>query len=324
MTTPIQQTNRDLADGRRRFLEGLEQLRPRLHRYCTRLLSSPLDAEDVVQEALADAFFKGPILEPRDGLENWLFRVAHNRSMDVLRRRIVRSRPLATPPTTAQAGDPVAALQSAEAAFGRLVQHLPPRERTCLVCKDVLDYSLRETANFLGTSEGAVKAALHRARTKLRVLGDELPTTGPQMPAPDVDPEHSRLVSAYADRFNARDWDGLLSLLKADANLEVLEVFEGSGRGVFERHYFHNWSLMRVEWAARAVRVAGEPIMVIERLVDGEPRLYSAVRVGFQDDRISAVVDYLHVPWYLLEALAVQLDCGPPAGFEWSHFGGAD
>ncbi len=324
MTVSLDTSNPDLAASRRLFLEGLEALRPRLHRYATRLLSSPLDAEDVIQEALAEAFFKGPILGRQEGLENWLFRVVHNRSMDVLRRRIVRRRPLEPAPTSTQPVDPVVAMQSAEEAFGRLVRALPPKERASLVCKDVLDYSLRETASFLDTTEGAVKAALHRARAKLKSLSDESLGSASPEEAEEVDEAHLRLISLYADRFNARDWDGLLTMLKADANLRVLEVFDGSGRQVFERHYFRNYSLLSVDWSARPAVVAGEPALILERQVEGRARLYSIVRVDFEGELIAGVTDYLHVPVYLLEAIATSLDCEPPAGFEWAHLEGTD
>jgi RNA polymerase sigma-70 factor (ECF subfamily) len=314
----------ELAESRRRFLAGLDPLRARLHRYCLRLLASPLDAEDVVQEVLAQAFFKGPILDRPERFENWAFRVAYNRSMDFLRRRLVRQRPLPEPAqTTTPPIDRIAAREATDEAFGHLVRYLSPKERASLVFKEMLDYSLSETATQLGTSVGAVKAALHRARTKLQaataeIRGDE-PTPGEQPTERQADEKHLQLVTAYAARFNARDWEGLAALLKADAHLEVLEMFDGSGTSGFEQRYFHNYSRLRVDWHAQAAVLAGEPVVLIERLLDGAPHLYSVVRVGFADGRIAHVRDYLHVPGYLLEVVAAALGRDSPAGFEWAH-----
>lgn len=319
----------ELAESRRRFLANLDLLRARLHRYCLRLLASPLDAEDVVQEVLAQAFFKGPILDRPERFENWAFRVAYNRSMDFLRRRLVRQRPLPEPTqTTSQPVDRIAAREATGEAFGHLVRYLSPKERATLVFKELLDYSLSETAIQLGTSVGAVKAALHRARTKLQAATSESSaegTTPSEQPAERrPDERHLQLVTAYAARFNARDWEGLAALLKADAHLEVLEMFDGSGANGFERRYFHNYSRLLVHWRAEAVVLAGEPVAIIEREVAGAPRLYSVVRVDFAGSRIAHVRDYLHVPGYLLDSVAQALGRDAPAGFEWAHLDRAE
>lgn len=320
------------ATGRREappWIADLEALRPRLHRYCSRLLASPLDAEDVVQEVLADACLEPPAVASAANLENWLFRVAYNRSIDQLRRRAVRLRPLAPVADRTEPDDPVEAIEAAEQAFGHLVRRLPPKERASLVLKDVLDHSLEETATLLGSSVGAVKAALHRARVKLRAASGEgagesapgEPRSADESIVPD--PRQARLIAAYAERFNARDWDGLIAMLQADAELRVAEVFEGAGRSVFEQRYFRNYSRLSVDWRARAVELAGDAVVLIERRAGGELRPYSAVRVAFDGERIAGVTDYLHAPAYVLDALARRLGLPAPAGFEWAHLPGA-
>src|SRR4029453_4265974 len=123
------------------FLETTSHLRPRLHRYCSRMVGSVLDGEDVVQNALFQAFRKLETYNDTLPLKPWLFRIAHNCCIDFLRRREARREAGAGvvaidffPP-----GDPVGPV------LGRAVEHLvlalPPMERACVLLKDVFDYS---------------------------------------------------------------------------------------------------------------------------------------------------------------------------------------
>ena len=160
-----------LFDARyKAFLETMRELRPRLHRYCARMTGSVLDGEDIVQEALFEAYRKLDTFDEGRALSPWLFRIAHNRCIDFLRRRGVREE------AEAAAAGPVAVapeeppILQVGRAVERLVVALPPKERACVLLKDVLDYSLEEIAELVGSSVGAVKAALNRGRSKLAAL----------------------------------------------------------------------------------------------------------------------------------------------------------
>jgi len=89
--------NQEYLDGSGRlearylaFLETVSALRPSLHRYCARMTGSIMDGEDVVQEALIEAYRKLDKYDESRPLKPWLFRIAHNRSIDFLRRKGVR------------------------------------------------------------------------------------------------------------------------------------------------------------------------------------------------------------------------------------------
>jgi len=146
------------------FLETITHLRPSLHRYCSRMTGSVLDGEDVVQDALFQAYRKLDTFDDARPLAPWLFRIAHNRCVDFLRRRGVREEAEAGAPTP----DSVVTVDPPGPALGRALEHLvltlPPMERACVLLKDVFDYSLEDIAELVGSTVGGVKAALHRGR----------------------------------------------------------------------------------------------------------------------------------------------------------------
>src|SRR5262249_19287638 len=153
---------RALAELQKQFLASVRELRPRLHRFCTRMCGSVLDGEDLVQETLAQAFFHLPSLREEGRLEAWLFRIAHRKCIDFLRSR-EETVPYDDAGDAAEdAGEPISE------TLAPLVRELPPRERAAVLLKDVLQYRLSEVAEVVESSVGGVKAALHRGRAKLR------------------------------------------------------------------------------------------------------------------------------------------------------------
>src|SRR5262249_10509886 len=151
----------------RAFLETITTLRPALHPYCARMTGSVMDGEDVVQEALFEAYRNLDQFDDSRPLKPWLFRISHNRCVDFLRRKGVREKaeeaaaqPEETPP------DEPDTLEMGE-AVEHLVVALPPKERACVLLKDVFAYSLEEVAELVDSTVGGVKAALNRGRTKL-------------------------------------------------------------------------------------------------------------------------------------------------------------
>jgi RNA polymerase sigma-70 factor (ECF subfamily) len=284
------------------FLETVTQLRPSLHRYCSRMTGSVMDGEDVVQEALFEAYRKLDRFDDRRPLKPWLFRIAHNRCIDFLRKRGVRVQA----ETAAMVPDSVKPADPAVLGVARAVEHfvtsLPPKERACVLLKDVFDYSLEEIAELVDSTVGGVKAALNRARTKLAAT-----PTPPKTPR-SVDPELTRLTKLYVDRFNRRDWDGVRELISADARLTVADAFVGK---LADAPYFRNYERFSMPWKLAMGDVDGEPVVIIlQRGVDTWTP-YSIVRLSVIGQHIDRVVDYVHCPWVIAMADSVTVAAHP-------------
>jgi RNA polymerase sigma factor (sigma-70 family) len=197
------------------------ELRPELHRYCARLMGSVIDGEDVVQDSFARAFVALDELEEMPPLRPWLFRIAHNRALDLLRSRAIRAaEPIEAAHEVAdpESLDPAEVLmrrEAVETAVSRFVE-LPPMQRSALILKDVLDQSLEEIAATLDLTVNAVKAHLARGRTRLKAINAQATAQAQVQSAPRPP---SPAVARYVAMFNRRDWDGLRALLADDVRL---------------------------------------------------------------------------------------------------------
>lgn len=293
MTVPPRLDPAGLFDMRyAAFLQTVVHLRGRLHRYCARMTGSVIDAEDVMQEALFEAYRKIETLDDPGALRPWLFRIAHNRCIDFLRTRQTRRR--------AEAGFaedeiilPVEpAGQGADRAIERLVIHLPPKERACVLLKDVFDHSLEEIADLVGSTVGGVKAALSRGRAKLAAL----PTEPAARPEPRQDPQLARLLNRYVELFNRRDWDGVRALTSDDAQLRVSDCFRGK---LSQSPYFVEYENGRMNWKMTIGAVDGETVLIVlHRGASGWEPAYP-VRIEATDGVINRISDYYACPWLI-------------------------
>jgi RNA polymerase sigma-70 factor (ECF subfamily) len=272
------------------FLETVTQLRPSLHRYCARMTGSVMDGEDVVQEALFEAYRKLDKFDDRRPLKPWLFRIAHNRCIDFLRKRGVR----VEAETAAMVPDAVNPVEPPALGLGRAVEHLvtslPPKERACVLLKDVFDYSLEEIAELVDSTVGGVKAALIRGRAKLEA------SPASTKPSRAVDPELTRIMRLYVDRFNRRDWDGVRELISTDARLTVADAFAGE---LVDAPYFSNYERWSMPWRLTLGEVDGEPVVIILQRGTDTWTPYSVVRFDVEGQQINRIRDYAHCPWLI-------------------------
>jgi RNA polymerase sigma-70 factor, ECF subfamily len=281
----------ELHEGRRRFLERVAEIRPELHRYCARMTGSIADGEDVVQETLARAYYALPEHDPPPPLKPWLFRIAHHRAIDHLRRYERRmGQPLDVIMVTAadEGPDPEEALSRGEAvrtAISRFIE-LAPAQRSAVILKDVLGHSLEEIAWLLELTVPAVKAALHRGRERLRALAAE--------PAAEPARRTSPAVARYAALFNARDWDGFRAMLSDDVRLELLSKARRDGRGEVG-DYVTNYDKL-TDWRLVPAWLDGREVLAVYRDPD-DARPGYFVELSFIDGRITLIRDFRYVPY---------------------------
>lgn len=280
------------------FLETISTLRPSLHRYCARMTGSAMDGEDVVQEALIDAYRKLVQYDDSRPLKPWLFRIAHNRSIDFLRRKGVHDEAEAAAAVPeAVAPDDLTALDVGK-AVEHLVASLPPKERACILLKDVFDYSLEEIAELVDSTVGGVKAALNRARTKLSA------SSPAAKPTQTTSPKLQKVMQLYVDRFNRRDWDGVRELISVDARLNVIDRFAGK---FADAPYFFNYNNWPWAWKLAIGEIEGEPaILILQRGADTWTT-YSVIRMNVAGGEVKRIVDYIHCPWLISTAESVSL-----------------
>jgi RNA polymerase sigma-70 factor (ECF subfamily) len=273
------------------FLETISHLRPRLHRYCSRMTGSITDGEDVVQDAVFRAYRSLDTFDDSRPLAPWLFRIAHNHCIDFLRRRGVReeAEAAAAEPDFIEPGE--LSGPAVGPAIEHLVLNLPPKERACVLLKDVFEYSLEEIAELVDSSVGGVKAALNRGRSKLTSSEDR--SAAPRASTP----ENKKILQLYVERFNRHDWDGLRELVSADARLLVADRFSGR---LADAGYLDVYERMRVTWQLALGEVDGEPSIILLHLRDDAWEIQGIVRLDVAvDGRIERISDYQHCPWTL-------------------------
>jgi RNA polymerase sigma-70 factor (ECF subfamily) len=232
-------TGDDATQMRAAFDRLLADLRPKLHRYCARMTGSVVDGEDVLQEAMIKAIEAHPSAGPIANPEGWLFRIAHNTALDLLRRR-ARIDAMRSDEDVTMIADPDTTADQRRAAAVSLgtFMRLPVAQRSSVILKDVLGYSIEEITVILdGATVPGVKAALHRGRTRLRELADE---PDPPM-VPQLSEREQTLLAAYVDRFNARDFDAVRDMLADEVRLELVARTRMNGRAEVSR-YFGNYA----------------------------------------------------------------------------------
>ncbi|HTF01500.1 MAG TPA: sigma-70 family RNA polymerase sigma factor [Bradyrhizobium sp.] len=236
----------------------LARMRPKLHRYCARMVGSVIDGEDVLQDALIKAVESLASASPVGNPEGWLFRIAHNTALDFLRRRNRQQalRSAEEVDMIADEADAVASRQVASASL-RTFMRLPVAQRASVILMDVLGCSLQEICAVMDFSLPAVKAALHRGRAQLRELADE-PEDRPQPKLSDADRDR---LGAYVAHFNARDFDAIRAMIADDVRLDLVNKTRLNGKAEVSR-YFGNYSKVG-DWHLVPGLVEGRPAILV-------------------------------------------------------------
>jgi RNA polymerase sigma-70 factor, ECF subfamily len=230
----------NLKASRPELEHEFEQYRPELTAHCYRMLGSPFEAEDAVQETFIRAWRAVDKFEGRARLRSWLYRIATNVTLDMLSGRERRARPMDLGPARepvesnlntlpevtwlepvpsgvvlSEQGDPAEVAQSRETirlAFVAALQHLPPRQRAVLLLSEVLRWKASEVAELLETSVASVNSALQRARATLAASDPGATSSAAALDEPDAE-----LLERYVAAFEQYDMSALTSLIHEDA-----------------------------------------------------------------------------------------------------------
>jgi RNA polymerase sigma-70 factor (ECF subfamily) len=271
-------------------------------------MGSVIDGEDVVQDTFARALVAIDDLQEVPPMRAWLFRIAHNRALDLLRSRAIRAaEPIEAAHEVAdpESPDPVEVMmrrEAVETAVSRFAK-LPTMQRSVVILKDVLDQSLAEIAAMLDLTINAVKAHLARGRARLKAINAQAaaqPALRPPSPA----------VARYVALFNRRDWDGLRALLADDVRL-VQSTYPLRAGPADVGMFFGIYSRSAPVRLAPAWLDGREVIAVYEDPQVAKPGYL--MWLEWRDGRISFIRDYKYVRYVIDDAeLVLAPDATPP------------
>jgi RNA polymerase sigma-70 factor (ECF subfamily) len=309
--------------------EQLEQYRRELVGYCYRMLGSVHEAEDAVQDTMLRALRALATFEDRAGLRPWLYRIATNVCIDMLKGRSRRALPMDVAPVStsearlgdrrpeaawiqpapdslilpgADPADHAVSRESVRLAFIAALQHLAPRQRAILILRDVLRWRASEVAVLLETSADAVNSALRRARA---VLGTIDPHSRPNQPSAD----NRELLAAYVDAFDRHDVEALVGLLRDDAIVDM-PPFDLWLRG---RENIRQWLIAvgaLADHLLTPVSANGSPAVAVYRpeVPGGQPIAFAIHVLDVVDGRISAIHSFIDPALFELFGLPGEPD----------------
>lgn len=279
----------------------LNDIRPDLHRYATRMTGSVIDGEDVVQDALIKAYASIALLPHQTNIRGWLFKITHNKAIDHLRRYSNEPLELLDEyPMTEQPDMPLEAKEIATLALSVFLK-LAPRQRSCVILKDVLGYSLAEISELLNATVPEIKATLHRGRTRLRELAASV--EGSPL---ELDEHEKALLARYVDRFNARDFDAVRDMLAGEVELDLIGEAKLRGVAQVSKIYFHNYK-RKDDWQFVLGLLEGRLAILVYDPHEALPEPAYFVLITWADTQISRIRDYRYARYVMRDAVITSI-----------------
>ncbi|MEH6347396.1 MAG: RNA polymerase sigma factor [Bermanella sp.] len=282
------------------FEAVIRAIRPKLHRYCARMAGSVIDGEDVLQITLIKAF--EALMNDKtnthttevQNIEAWLFRIAHNSTMDYFR----------TQARQAQLGQQVAMKSPEEVTTEPTIlsddlKHLsvlPPLQRSVLLLRDLLGYSGEEVADIMEMSVSAVKSALHRAREAAKKVSVINPASNPSFSESDI-----LRAKVYAELFNLRDFDQLRHLLQREVKLDLIDKSRRTGKEKVG-NYFGNYNLTH-DWYMEVGTIENQlAILAFDKKDSSLPPQYF-ILLEYQGQQLSFIKDFRYARYVMESAI---------------------
>ncbi|MFC5742945.1 sigma-70 family RNA polymerase sigma factor [Dyella tabacisoli] len=275
------------------FEDRLKALRPRLHRYCARMTGSAVDGEDVLQDTLVKALHARSQGARVDNLEGWLFRIAHNASLDFLRERSRNT----VVPLTKDVDEAAPMLEADIVAISfQTFLRLPELQRCAVILKDVLGHSVEEIASITECSPAAAKSALQRGRAALRQFAQAPEDTR----LPLMSDSSRRKITTYVHLFQSGDFDVIRAMLADDVKLDLVNRLQLEGRDKIGL-YFTRYAEV-TKWRFVLGAVEGWPAMLVFDSTGPMEKPAHFVLIDWSESRIIEIRDFLFAP-YVLESI---------------------
>ena len=283
-----------LAQTRSEFEDVVKEIRPDLHRYCVRIVGSAIDAEDVVQEALAKAFYALPTMTVSN-MQGWLMRIAHNKAIDFLRREGRQSVDYAEEfPVVDEPDVPFEKKEVLKLALSVFMK-LTPKQRSCVVLKDVMDYSLAEILGvprrqrFRGQGRPAPRPSPVAGAVRL----------GPGRPSGSDEHRRPRAHLRYVDHFNSGNFDAIRAMLAEDVRLDL--VGRAQRRGAEVGQYFTRYAEVG-HWRFETGIVENRAAILAYDTQKESDRPSFFILLECREGRVSFIRDYLFAPYVIQDA----------------------
>lgn len=299
MTTPLPSSTAVRTQAE--FEALVSDIRPELHRYCARMIGSAVDSEDIVQDALARAYASLPATSITN-MRGWLFRIAHNKAIDYLRHSDHQHLEHLDEHALLAEPDPAPDQPELVTVALSVFLKLTPKQRSCVILKDVMRCSLAEISELLDATVPEIKAALHRGRARLRELSKSVTEAVPTV----LDAHERELLAGYVACFNARDFDAVRAMLADEVRLDLINRLKL--QGVAEvGEYFHRYALAD-DWRLALGAVEDRPAILVY-----DPREQSSQPVYFmllawEGAQVSIIRDYRYAPYVLREANVLVIE----------------
>ncbi|UFU00126.1 sigma-70 family RNA polymerase sigma factor [Radiobacillus kanasensis] len=265
----LEHVSNEMRDLKKEFDLLIKPHRPALWRYCEMITGSPWDAEDLVQDTLLKSYSALPrIFQPLIP-KSYLFRIATNTWLNQQRKqnRILLGE------NTEESHEDLDPFELRE-AMEKLVAYLSPKQRVVILLFDVFQFRGSEVAEMIGSTEGSVKALLHRARTNLKKLNHkEHHTTSESESVFATDP----VIEAYLDAFNRRDPDAIANLLDENAINDIVHTSFEYGKKAIRNHSLEGWANDPMPMTATYQMLWGKPVIVVITKLDGNDAVYSLI-----------------------------------------------
>ncbi len=274
------------------FERELTRLRPELHRYCARMTGSVIEGEDALQTTFIKALEAFDNASPILNFKSWLFRIAHNCSIDMYRDRD-KQRAIEEELTMR---DDINSSPENHLLTDNLQQlmHLPTLQRSVVLFRELFGYSAAEIAELLHTTPAAIKSALSRARESLK--------------QPQVDVNHLQqlskedleklaLIKHYTELFNQRQFDDIRSMLRDEVQLDMVNKARMNGKQAVSG-YYNNYA-QKDDWYMEPGLIEGKPAVLAFDKTQGfeAPRYF--ILLEFESDTLRFIRDFRYADYVM-------------------------